>query len=74
MEQQEMTITEAGKQAYANAMSKGFYKEYERLLDLASIFGTVDDVKFLKQIWLSHRLMLIVSELAEGGFAQNERW
>lgn len=66
MENNELTISQAGQWAYANAISKGFYKDFDRLLDLVSVFGTHDDVKFLRQIWLSHRLMLIVSELAEG--------
>jgi hypothetical protein len=52
-----------GAAAFANAVAKGFYEDYERVL------GRLDDPldrAFVKQIWLSHRLMLIVSECAEG--------
>lgn len=59
-------LDDLGTEAHINAKNKGFYEAIESLKELVSDHGTPEDMKFLQQIWMSHRLMLVVSELAEG--------
>lgn len=61
-----MELDEICRKSHVNAETKGFYDAYNKLAMLVGRCGDEDDIKFLMQIWMSHRLMLIVSELAEG--------
>lgn len=56
-------MSNIGARCFAIAMGKGFYDDYNRV---KGRLKDPADLDFLEQIWLSHRLMLIVSELAEG--------
>lgn len=58
-----MDINELVTDVYNNAEERGFYEDINRVLNR---LDAPEDRKFVQQIWLSHRLMLIVSELAEG--------
>ena len=48
---------------YENAVKHGFYEDYNRV---RALLTEPKDIMFFNQIWHSHRLMLIVSELSEG--------
>lgn len=61
-----MELNSLANESYRNAEEKGFYDAYYSLATIVDQHGLESDLKFLQQIWLSHRLMLIVSELAEG--------
>lgn len=54
---------EIAQRAFNCANSKGFYDDYRRVM---AALSNKEDRDFLARIWRSHRLMLIVSELAEG--------
>jgi hypothetical protein len=58
-------LDELGNEAHENAVNKGFYEDIRRLRGLVAKYGKASDVAFLNQIWYSHRLMLVVSELGE---------
>lgn len=58
------TLDELGQECHEIARAHGFYEDYERVR--ARLSDSPEDLKFFDQIWISHRLMLIVSELAEG--------
>jgi len=56
-------MSDITERSYRCANDHGFYEDYDRLM---LKLEDPKDRTFVKQIWLSHRLMLIVSELAEG--------
>lgn len=58
-------LNKLGEEAYDNAVRKGFYDQFTGLENLVAKFGTPQDREFLLQIWINHRLMLVVTELAE---------
>jgi NTP pyrophosphatase (non-canonical NTP hydrolase) len=49
---------------HTNARAKGFYDEIDELMSHPNL--TDKQKYFIHNLWLSNRLMLIVSELAEG--------
>lgn len=58
-----MSLNELGKEIHQNAKEKGFYEDIEHVMSLLR-----DEPKargFVYKLWLSNRLMLIVSECAE---------
>lgn len=64
-EAREDDISRLSREIFANAKAKGFYEEIDELLGPSSPLGEKQK-KFVLVLWLSNRLMLIVSELAEG--------
>jgi hypothetical protein len=58
------TLKEIGFAACENAVVHGFYDEILELLDHKAL--TVKQKAFIRHLWRANRLMLIVSELAEG--------
>lgn len=52
-----------GNRIFNNAVKKGFYEQIQSVL---SKLDDPEDIAFVRKIWASHRLMLIVSELSEG--------
>lgn len=59
-----MTMKEYGQEIYANAQNKGFYDKYTQLINHPSL--SPEEKEFIRYLWRANRLMLIVSELAEG--------
>jgi NTP pyrophosphatase (non-canonical NTP hydrolase) len=59
-----MTLKELGKKVFENAKEKGFYDAYNNLIEHPSL--NKQEREFVKYLWRANRLMLIVSELAEG--------
>ncbi len=59
-----MTIKELGVASHTNAVNKGFYQQIQELLGHPAL--TLEQRNFIRTLWMSNRLMLIVSELAEG--------
>ena len=49
-------ITKLSEECYINAIKKGFYEDYTRVMERLT---EEEDRKFVDKIWLSHRLMLI---------------
>ena len=58
-----MTTKELGQAARANAVDKGFYRQITELLDHPVL--TPEQKNFIRYLWRSNRLMLMVSELGE---------
>lgn len=59
-------LDELADKVYDNAVAHGFYEDIWELQEIVKEHGTEKNIRFLRQIWLCHRLMLIVTELAEG--------
>lgn len=57
-------IEELRHAVYQNAWDKGFYDKITDIMNNPCLSS--DDKRFIKQLWVSTRFMLIVSELAEG--------
>jgi len=57
-----MTLNDLGAEIYQNAVDKGFYEQIHTILAKLN----PEEVTFVKNLWMSNRLMLITSELAEG--------
>lgn len=58
-----MDLTTIANRCFNNAYKHGFYEDIDRVM---TRLKDKEDKEFVWKIWLSHRLMLIVSELAEG--------
>lgn len=58
------TLNEMARMFNDNAHKKGFYKQIDELMDHPQL--TREQKDFILSLWRSNRLMLIVSELAEG--------
>lgn len=56
-------INDLAHEIKTNAEAKGFYEDIKRIMANPSLSD--EDKTFIKKIWLSHRLMLVVSELGE---------
>ena len=61
----EITMEDLADAIYQNAADKGFYKEYNQIR-LLLVLNAPELVPAFDAMWLSNRLMLVVSELAEG--------
>jgi len=58
-----MDIDDLASDCLVNAVNHGFYEEYNRMQ--VKLSDDPELWKFFEKVWLSNRLMLIVSELAE---------
>ena len=58
------TIKELSQKIYDNARAKGFYAEYDELIAHPQL--TAEQKDFIRTIWFGTRMMLIVSEAADG--------
>lgn len=60
------TITSAVNECHSNSKNHGFYEDMESILDKMRISGfTVGEINFVRDAFISQKLMLIVSELGE---------
>lgn len=64
-----LDVDRLGERANKNAERHGFYEDYDRLCQIVASNGTLEDCAFLHKLWLMNRLMLIVTEAAEGAEA-----